>query len=77
MPFVNIRIVREAIADDPAAKKQAIAGAVQTAITEATGIGPSDIWIVFEELTAEDWYVGKTSVSALRGAISSSEGRPA
>ena len=74
MPFVNIRIVKEVIADDPAGKKRAIAGAVQKAIAEATGIGPSDIRIVFEELTAEDWYVGKTSVSALRAASSSSDG---
>ena len=29
MPFVNIRIVKEVIANDPAGKKQAIAGPVQ------------------------------------------------
>ena len=66
MPFVNIRIVKEVIADDPAGKKQSIAGAVQKAISETTGIAANDIWIVFEEVTARDWYVGETSVEAMR-----------
>ena len=66
MPFVNIRIVKEVIAEDPAGKKGSIAGAVQKAISEATGIAANDIWIVFEEVTARDWYVGETSVEAMR-----------
>ena len=66
MPFVNIRIVKEVIADDPAGKKQAIAAAVQEAITRTTGIGADDIWVVFEEIAARDWYVGQNSVEALK-----------
>ena len=76
MPFVNIRIVKEVIADDPAGKKQSIAAAVQKAITDATGISPADVWIVFEEVTARDWYVGETSVEAMRAADSSSADAP-
>jgi 4-oxalocrotonate tautomerase len=67
MPFVNIRIVKEVIADDPAGKKAAISQRVADAITEATGIGRSDIWVVFEEVAARDWFVGSTSVETMRG----------
>ncbi len=66
MPFVNIRIVKEVIADDPAGKKEAIARAVQRAISDTTGLGGNDVWIVFEEVNARDWYVGDSSVEAMR-----------
>jgi 4-oxalocrotonate tautomerase len=66
MPFVNIRIVKEVIADDPEGKKGKIADKVATAITEATGVGMNDVWVVFEEVAARDWYVGATSVETRR-----------
>lgn len=66
MPFVNIRLVREVIAADPEGKKAAIAKKVAAAITEATGVGENDVWVVFEEVAARDWYVGPTSVEELR-----------
>ena len=66
MPFVNIRIVREAIAADPEGKKAAIADKVVGAIMDATGLGKSDVWVVFEEVAARDWYVGPTSVEQHR-----------
>jgi 4-oxalocrotonate tautomerase len=66
MPFVNIRIVREVIASDPVGKKAAIADKVASAINEATGVGKSDIWVVFEEVAARDWYVGPASVESMR-----------
>jgi len=66
MPFVNIRIVREVIADDPQGKKSAIAGKVVRAINEVTAIPRDDIWVVFEEVDARDWYVGETDVGTLR-----------
>ncbi|HTR15081.1 MAG TPA: 4-oxalocrotonate tautomerase family protein [Roseiarcus sp.] len=68
MPFVNIRIVREVIASDPEGKKAAIAEKVVGAITEATGLGKSDVWVVFEEVAARDWYVGPSSVEKMRKA---------
>jgi 4-oxalocrotonate tautomerase len=66
MPFVNIRIVREVIADAPVEKKTAITGRVVDAINEVTGIGKDDIWVVFEEVDARDWFVGPTSVETRR-----------
>ncbi|MBV9633369.1 MAG: 4-oxalocrotonate tautomerase family protein [Methylobacteriaceae bacterium] len=66
MPFCNIRIVKEVIADDPEGKKTSIARAVKDAIRAATGLGESDVWVVFEEVAARDWYVGGTSVAAMR-----------
>ena len=66
MPFVNIRIVKEVIAADPAGKKAAIGSRVAAAISEATGLPPHDVWVVFEEVAARDWYVGADSVEKLR-----------
>ena len=68
MPFVNIRLVREVIADDPAAKKAEIAKRIVAAITDVTGLTNNDVWVVFEEVAAEDWYVGPTSVATRRNA---------
>ena len=66
MPFVNIRIVREVIAADPEGKKARIAAKVADAINETTGVGKDDIWVVFEEVAARDWYVGEASVETRR-----------
>ena len=68
MPFVNIRLVREVIADDPAAKKAEIAKRIVAAITDVTGLTNNDVWVVFEEVAAKDWYVGPTSVETSRNA---------
>lgn len=67
MPFVNIRLVREVIASDPKGKKAAIADGVVKAITSATGLTQDDVWVVFEEVAARDWYVGSKDVEARRG----------
>lgn len=66
MPFVNIRIVKEVIADNPVAKKTAMAEKIAAAINEVTGIAMTDIWVVFEEIAARDWFVGDTSVEVRR-----------
>ncbi|HVX83122.1 MAG: tautomerase family protein [Devosia sp.] len=68
MPFVNIRIVKEVIADDPAGKKEKISRGVVETINKTTGIANDDIWVVFEEVDAKDWYVGQSSVAARRKA---------
>lgn len=62
MPFVNIRIVKEVIADDPVGKKAAMAEKIVATIAETTGISKSDVWVVFEEVAARDWFVGAISV---------------
>lgn len=66
MPFVNIRIVKQAIAADPDGKKYAIAEKVAASIAEATGLPKSDVWIVFEEVEARDWFLGTESVYKMR-----------
>ncbi|WP_119390375.1 tautomerase family protein [Taklimakanibacter lacteus] len=66
MPFVNIRIVKEVIAADPKGKKARISQAVTDAITRETGLTKNDVWVVFEEVLARDWYVGETDVETLR-----------
>jgi 4-oxalocrotonate tautomerase len=68
MPFVNIRLVKEVIASDPEGKKGAIARGVVKAITQATGLTNDDVWVVFEEVAARDWYVGPTNVETRRKA---------
>jgi 4-oxalocrotonate tautomerase len=68
MPFVNIRLVREVIADDPKGKKERIARGVVETITSTTGLTGDDVWVVFEEVDAKDWYVGPTSVETRRKA---------
>jgi len=68
MPFVNVRIVREVIADDPEGKKQKIAAGIVSTITGATGLTDEDVWVVFEEVAARDWHVGQKSVAARRKA---------
>ena len=66
MPFVSIRLVKEVIADDPVGKKTKMAERIAAAITETTGIGMDDVWVVFEEVAARDWFVGQTSVETRR-----------
>ncbi|WP_077966101.1 tautomerase family protein [Ensifer adhaerens] len=66
MPFVRIAIVRETLADDPAAKKAEISSKVVAAIAEATGLPECDISVVFDEVEARNWYVGNTDVETLR-----------
>lgn len=66
MPYVNIRIVRQAIAADPEAKKAEIGRRVVEAITDVTGLAPGDVWVVFDEVEAANWYLGPDSVQKLR-----------
>ena len=66
MPFVRITIVGGALADDPAAKKAAISSQVIVAIAEATGLSEREISVVFDEVDARNWYVGRTDVGTLR-----------
>jgi 4-oxalocrotonate tautomerase len=68
MPFVNIQLVKEVIADDPQGKKDAIAKKVTAAIAETTGLPAASVWVVFEEIAARDWHVAGVSVEAQRKA---------
>lgn len=66
MPFVNIRIVKEVIADDPVGKKAQISESVVRSIHEAAGIPEDSIWVVFEEVPETEWFAGRNRVKELR-----------
>ncbi len=66
MPFVNIRIVKEVIEDDPVGKKAAITEKVVDAISGTAGIPKEAVWVVFEEVSEADWFVGQKRVKELR-----------
>ena len=62
MPFVNIRLVKEVIAHDPDRKK----AEMTDKIAAATGVSEDQVGIVFEQVDAKDWFLGKNSVKKLR-----------
>jgi 4-oxalocrotonate tautomerase len=62
MPFVNIRI----LAGHSQARKDAIADRVSTAISEIAEVPKEVVWVVFEDVATDDWFVGGTSVTRLK-----------
>lgn len=62
MPFVNIRIVE----GHSAARKDEMVRRIADTISEVAQVPKEAIWVVFEDLKAEDWYVGPDSVAVLR-----------
>jgi len=62
MPFVNIRLVegRSQQLKDEMSKR------VTAAISEVLQLPKDDIWVVFEDVPAGDWYVGSATVAELR-----------
>ena len=62
MPFVNIRILE----GHPQERKDKIARRVVDAISEEAKLPKEVIWVVFEDVTADDWYVGPTRVSQMK-----------
>jgi len=62
MPFVNIQILK----GHPQARKDEISRRVTEAISEVAQLPKQAVWVVFEEVAAEDWYVGATPVSEMQ-----------
>jgi len=62
MPFVNIQILK----GHPQERKDEMARRVATAVSELAGLPPEAVWVVFDEVAAEDWYVGLTRVDILK-----------
>ena len=58
MPFVNIQILK----GHPQERKDEIARRVTAAISELAQLPPEAIWVVFEDVAGDDWYVGPTRV---------------
>jgi 4-oxalocrotonate tautomerase len=62
MPFVNIRLVEGRSQE----RKDEISKRVVDAISDVLELPKDDIWVVFEDVAAADWYVGSTTVAELR-----------
>jgi 4-oxalocrotonate tautomerase len=62
MPFVTIRIVEGHSQE----RKDEISRRVTEAISDVTGLPKDGVWIVFEDVTTEDWYLGGRTVKAVR-----------
>ena len=62
MPFVSIRILNEHLQE----RKDEISQRVTEAISDVTKLPKDAIWVVFEEITNEDWFVGGKTVKAIR-----------
>jgi 4-oxalocrotonate tautomerase len=57
MPFVNIRMLKGRSTD----QKDEIARRVTDAISEVGRASKEAVWVVFEDVEAEDWYSGGKS----------------
>ena len=62
MPFVNIRILE----GHPQERKDEISRRVTAAISEVAQVPKEAVWVVFEDVSADDWFVGGTSVARSR-----------
>ena len=68
MPFVSIKI----LAGHPQERKDEISHRVTDAISEVAQLPKEAVWVVFEEVTAEDWYVGSRSGAESKKSASGS-----
>ena len=62
MPFVSIRILKGHSQE----RKDEISRRVTEVISDVTKLPPDAIWVVFEDVTKEDWFVGGKTVKAIR-----------
>lgn len=63
MPMVTVNYVREKLGADASERKAAIAAKVAEAVAEGIGVASGDVWVVFNDVGAADWYVGHESVA--------------
>ena len=66
IPFVSITLVKQVIEHDPEGVKAKINEAITSSISEAAGISPENIWVVFDEVDETDWFSGGHRVKELR-----------
>lgn len=62
MPFVSIRILK----GHSKARKDEISRRITAAISEVAELPKEAVWVVFEDVEADDWYIGATPVSATK-----------
>jgi 4-oxalocrotonate tautomerase len=65
MPFVNIRILK----GHPPERKDKIARRVTETISEVAKLPKEAVWVVFEDVAADDGYVGQSRVSELPNKV--------
>ena len=70
MPFVNIRILE----GHSQQRKDAISRRVTDAISEIAELPKDAISVVCEDVSADDWYVGATTVSELKSGQAKAQG---
>jgi 4-oxalocrotonate tautomerase len=64
MPFVNIQIVK----GHSKQRKDEISRRVTEAIAEVAQLPKEAVWVVFEDVESDAWYVGGDSVTDIRAA---------
>ena len=62
MPFVTVRILQ----GHSQQRKDEMSSRITAAISEVAQLPKDAVWVVFEDVTAEDWYVGGTTVGELK-----------
>src|ERR1044072_3578051 len=62
MPFVHIHFVK----GHPQDRKDENERGVTASISDIAELPPEAIWVVFEDVTGDDWFVGATRVSELK-----------
>jgi 4-oxalocrotonate tautomerase len=66
MPLVKINSVAGNLGADAAARKKTIAATISQVLADEMGVSPKDVWVVFEEVEAGEWFVGPDSVQEMR-----------
>lgn len=64
MPFVTVKILK----GHPQERKNEMSRRITTAISELAQLPPQAVWVVFEDVEADDWYVGASTVADLKKA---------
>ncbi|HXQ42881.1 MAG TPA: 4-oxalocrotonate tautomerase family protein [Candidatus Udaeobacter sp.] len=62
MPFVNIQILK----GHSKKRKDEMARRVVDAVSEVAKLPRDAVWVVFEDVTADDWYLGSRSVRKIK-----------
>ena len=66
MPFIRISYVRENLGADAEDVKTRISDKVTQVVADAMGVTPGDVWVVFDDIGAAEFYVGPKSVAEMR-----------
>jgi 4-oxalocrotonate tautomerase len=62
MPFVNIRILEGHSQE----RKNEMTRRIVDAVSEIAELPKEAVWVVFEDVSADDWFVGDRSVRTIR-----------